>query len=183
MTDPPPTFATNTLLALDTSTPYLALAYGPEALVREVGRQHAELLPAALDELLRGKKPSGVVVGIGPGSYTGVRVGASYALGLARAWGVGVRGVSTLESLVDAAQSGLQAVSLDARKGMVYGAIYEVEGGAVMREVLPPAKFEAADFETQAAGLPWRRDPVPDPVALALAGARHGLAEWQLQYL
>ncbi len=173
-------------LALETATPYLALAYGSRSLVREVGRQHAERLPQALRELLPEQCPgavSHIVIGVGPGSYTGVRVGASYALGLGRAWGLQVLGVSTLESLIDSAQNGVQAVSLDARKGALYGAIYEIVGGAVQREVVPPAKFTAEDFAVRAAGLYWRKDAVPDPVALALAGERHGQEAWQLQYL
>lgn len=169
-------------LALETATPYLALAYGSRVVLREVGRQHAELLPAAARELLAGERPSAVVVGTGPGSYTGLRVGASYALGLGRAWGVPVLGVSSLYSLTDRTQSGLQAVSLDARKGMLYGAIYQVEGGKI-EEVLAAGKWSADEFAAHAAGLVWRQDPAPDPIALALAAEQHGQTQWQLTYL
>ena len=84
-------------LAIETATPYLALGLsGPQGrwtLLSEVGRAHAEQLPAALTALLEeAQLPKSavqrLVIGTGPGSYTGVRVGASYALGLGRALGV-----------------------------------------------------------------------------------------------
>ena len=183
---------TRATLAIDTATPYLALgllgAGHAWTWRREVGRQHAEQLPGAVDELLHtsglGKGDIGqIVIGCGPGSYTGLRVGASYALGLGRAWNVPVRAVSSLEALIDAGQDGLQAVSLDARKGQVYGALYRVSGGAVSRVQLPAGKYEQESFAEQVLGHPWRKDPVPDPLALARAGQLRGVSGWQLQYL
>lgn len=177
-------------LAIETATPYLALGLiGPgteRSLRREVGRTHAEQLPDALDELLTGverRQIARLVVGTGPGSYTGVRVGASYGLGLGRALGVPVLGVGTLEALIDPQLGGLQAVSLDARKEQLYGALYEVSGGVVVRTVIKPDRSGSADFAAQVAGHPWRRDPAPDALVLARAGLAHGTAHWTLQYL
>ena len=183
---------TRATLAIDTATPYLALgllgAGGTWTWRREVGRQHAEQLPGALEDLLRasglGRNDIGqVIIGFGPGSFTGLRVGASYALGLGRAWDIPVLAVSSLEALIDAGRIGLQAVSLDARKGQIYGALYRVAGGAVKAAQLAPGKYEYEAFAEQVLGHPWRKDPAPDALALARAGQLRGVSEWQLQYL
>nr|WP_156103536.1 tRNA (adenosine(37)-N6)-threonylcarbamoyltransferase complex dimerization subunit type 1 TsaB [Deinococcus sp. YIM 77859] len=182
-------------LALDTATSFLTLALawdGAEAqLSEEVGRAHAERLPDAAKALFkRAGLPffaQTIVLGTGPGSYTGVRVGASYALGLGRVWGAPVRGVSTLEALVRGASGsvpeGEVAVSLDARRGNVYGAVYEVRGGVVTRVIHAPEKRPLAEFEALAAGLPHHRDTPPDGLALLRAGLAHGATEWALAYL
>lgn len=182
-------------LALDTATPFLTLALtwegGELALSEEVGRAHAERLADAVRALFgRAGLPfraERIAIGTGPGSYTGVRVGASYALGLGRAWGAPVLGVSTLEALVRGPDGlvpeGEVAVSLDARRGHVYGAVYEVRGGVVTRTVHLPKKRLLEEFETLAAGLPHHRDTAPDGLALLRAGLAHGEREWTLAYL
>ncbi|AWN23665.1 tRNA (adenosine(37)-N6)-threonylcarbamoyltransferase complex dimerization subunit type 1 TsaB [Deinococcus irradiatisoli] len=179
-------------LALDTATPYLALGlltpHGEFSWRQEVDRAHAEALPGAVQALLgeAGVDPrqlGQLVVGTGPGSYTGVRVGASYALGLGRAIGAAVVGLPSLESLIDAGTEGEQAVSLDARKGQVYGAVYRVLGGVVVEEVLPAAKYPRETFAAEVGGRLWRQDPAPDALVLARSGAARGRSDWQLQYL
>lgn len=178
-------------LALDTATPFLTLALswagGTVQRSEEVGRAHAERLPEAVQALFAEAglpfRASAVVIGTGPGSYTGVRVGASYALGLGRVWGAEVRGVPTLEALVSEAADGAVAVSLDARRGNVYGAVYEVAGGVVTGVLHPPAKQTLEAFEARAAGLPHLRDVPPDGLALLRAGQDHGEAAWALAYL
>ncbi|MDV6375030.1 tRNA (adenosine(37)-N6)-threonylcarbamoyltransferase complex dimerization subunit type 1 TsaB [Deinococcus arenicola] len=188
------TLLTPVILALDTATPHLTLALrwdgGEVAFSKEVGRAHAEELPAATRELFAGAGLSFhadlIVIGTGPGSYTGVRVGASYALGLGRVWGAAVRGISTLEALVRG--DGPQAVSLDARKGNVYGAVYEVRAGAVDSVQHAPHKLSLEDFQALAGSLPQLPNPTPPDLApngLALleAGVRHGTENWELAYL
>ncbi|GGL96370.1 tRNA (adenosine(37)-N6)-threonylcarbamoyltransferase complex dimerization subunit type 1 TsaB [Deinococcus aerophilus] len=182
----PPTLVT---LALDTATPWLTLALswpgGEATFSREVGRAHAEELPAAARDLFAGAglpfHAGAIVIGTGPGSYTGVRVGASYALGLGRVWGAAVWGVSTLEGLVRG--DGPQAVSLDARKGNVYGAVYGVVGGAVEDVRHPPQKYTQEDFAALTGPLPHHHDAAPDGLALLRAGLRHGTQNWALAYL
>lgn len=176
-------------LALDTATPYLTLALmwpsGELERVQEVGRASAERLAgetrALFDMAGLPFHAQTIVIGTGPGSYTGVRVGASYALGLARVWGAEVRGVSTLESLVSG--DGKQAVSLDARKGNVYSAVYEVEQGVVTQLLQPVARRNIEEFEGSLGGVPHRRDPVPSGLALLKAGLSHGVKDWELAYL
>lgn len=176
-------------LALDTATPFLTLALtwdnGALEQAQEVGRAHAELLPEAVRALFAGAGlpffADQIVIGTGPGSYTGVRVGASYALGLGRVWGAPVLGVSTLESLVRA--DGPQAVSMDARKGHRYAAIYQVQDGVVSSVVQPPAKVEAEAFAQSLGGMVHHQDTPPSGLALLRAGLAHGQRDWELSYL
>ncbi len=176
-------------LALDTATPYLTLALawdgGELEHSSEVGRAHAERLAEAVAALFRQAglpfSADQIVIGTGPGSYTGVRVGASYALGLGRVWGAPVLGVSTLEGLV--VGRGPQAVSLDARKGNVYCAVYEAENGVVNRVLQAPGKQEGAAFAAANAHLPYHHDAAPGGLSLLRAGLAHGFKDWELAYL
>lgn len=176
-------------LALDTATGFLTLALawadGELSVSREVGRAHAELLPEATRELFARAglsfRATTIVIGSGPGSYTGVRVGASYALGLAAVWNAQVRGVSTLEGLVRG--DGPQGVSLDARKGNVYGAVYDVRCGTVSAVHSPPAKRSLTDFQEELGAVPHHHDLPPGGLALLRAGLAHGVTDWTLAYL
>ncbi|WP_407539383.1 tRNA (adenosine(37)-N6)-threonylcarbamoyltransferase complex dimerization subunit type 1 TsaB [Deinococcus radiomollis] len=178
------------VLSIETGTSYLSLGLSVGDLsfmrVLEVGRAAAERLPAELEALYQGAgialRAEVIVVGTGPGSYTGLRVGASYALGLGRAWGVPVLGVPTLEALTGT-QDCTVAVSLDARKEHVYGAVYRIAGGVVTETLQTAAKYALADFEALSSGLPWQRDGAPDPLVLAANGLHHGQREWELSYL
>ena len=181
---------TQTVLSIECGTPHLSLGLmvNGQAFSRtlEVGRTHAERLPFELEALFAEAalplRADRIVIGSGPGSYTGLRVGASYALGLGRAWGVPVLGVCTLEGLAGMTD-GAVAVSLDARKEHVYGAVYRLAGGVVAETLHPAAKYPLAEFGALAAGLEWRRDVPPDPLVLARNGLDHGHEEWELVYL
>ncbi len=77
----------------------LALFDGPELLGAShqvIGRGHAEQLVPALAELPGGGRADQIWVGIGPGSFTGVRVGIAAARGLGLAWNVPVLGFASL---------------------------------------------------------------------------------------
>lgn len=94
-------------LAISTSSPALsvALVAGPCVLARDhrlIGRGHAEALVPAVAALLEGQpRPGAILVDVGPGSYTGIRIGIAAARALGLAWGVPVHGMSAL-SLVAA---------------------------------------------------------------------------------
>ena len=102
----------------------------------EAGMVHGREIAPAADRLLRaaGKGPADldlVAVDIGPGSYTGLRVGLAAAKGLAYALGRPMIGVPSLDLLAEAA-AGLGstiAAALDAKWDQVYGAIYEIRNG------------------------------------------------------
>jgi tRNA threonylcarbamoyladenosine biosynthesis protein TsaB len=136
-------------------------------LERDVGRPAAlgerpsghgrELLPA-IDALVAeagiAKADIGTVaVSIGPGSYTGLRIGITAAKTVAWALGCDLVGVSTLEALArEAVQSAPEGTRrlvpvVDARQREVYAAVFDLEGGTVTRasgsddQALPPAEF------------------------------------------
>lgn len=97
------------LLAIDTSASVCAAGVyeGETELAREapdIGKGHAEHLMAVIDAALQraGKSYADlgrIVVAVGPGSFTGIRVGVSAARGLALATGVPAVGVSNLEAI------------------------------------------------------------------------------------
>lgn len=143
-------------VALETSTarPSLAARRGErlEEATLTGERPHASDLLPTLEALLArlGAAPAelaSVVVGTGPGSYTGLRVGIATALGLARGAGAALRGVPSLEALafgeLDPGQSA--AFLLDARQGELYLARYQRDPGEV-RPLLAPCVTTAAEL-------------------------------------
>jgi tRNA threonylcarbamoyl adenosine modification protein YeaZ len=115
-------------LVLDTSTPAVTaglvdlsdLQVLAEA-VEVDGRRHGELLALNLRSVLRAGEPETVVVGVGPGPFTGLRVGIVTAAAFAEARGLPVHGVCSLDGL---AAPGTGAVT-DARRKEVYWAAYD----------------------------------------------------------
>jgi tRNA threonylcarbamoyladenosine biosynthesis protein TsaB len=113
-----------------------------------------------------------LAVSIGPGSFTGLRIGLSVAKGLALATGVPVVGVPTLEAYARTAgpRPGLLCPVLDARKGEVYAAAFRWRGSEVecvaAANAVAPERFAASLREAATlvgdgvdayAGL-WRRE-------------------------
>ena len=126
------------VLALDTATPTLIAgvarwsAEGAEVLAeRSVpsGNRHAELLTPAIHGVLEDAGVAmsalgAVVTGLGPGPFTGLRVGIVTALTLADARGLPVFGICSL----DAVGSGARTVVTDARRKEVYWAAFAADG-------------------------------------------------------
>ncbi|WP_405892952.1 tRNA (adenosine(37)-N6)-threonylcarbamoyltransferase complex dimerization subunit type 1 TsaB [Streptomyces sp. NBC_01527] len=152
------------LLAVDTATPAVTVAlYDGAAVVAESSqvdaRRHGELLLPAVDRVL-GEAGTGldavtaVVVGVGPGPYTGLRVGLVTAATFGSVLSVPVHGLCTLDALAYAAgRSGLEgpfAVATDARRKEVYWARYEDP----RTRTGEPAVDRPADIAEQLAGLP-----------------------------
>ncbi|MBI5508273.1 MAG: tRNA (adenosine(37)-N6)-threonylcarbamoyltransferase complex dimerization subunit type 1 TsaB [Deltaproteobacteria bacterium] len=79
---------------------------------------------------------AGIVVGIGPGSFTGLRVGLALAKGLSLGTGVGLYAGSSLAMLAASAGAGLVAPVLDARRGEIFGALYDVAADGTVAPVL-----------------------------------------------
>lgn len=90
------------LLVIDTSTAACTTALfdeGGACLARRsdiIGRGHAERLMPMVEELLAGRRATRILVGVGPGSFTGIRVGLAAAQGLAIGWDAEVAGMSSL---------------------------------------------------------------------------------------
>ncbi|WP_293484672.1 tRNA (adenosine(37)-N6)-threonylcarbamoyltransferase complex dimerization subunit type 1 TsaB [Phenylobacterium sp.] len=113
------------------------LAHGCEVMAR--GHQE-RLAPMAQAVMAEAGLPFGrlerIGVTVGPGSFTGLRVGVAFAKGLGSALGRPVAGVGTLEALA-AEADGLVAAALDARRGQVYLQIFEAGAALMAPDVLP----------------------------------------------
>lgn len=118
------------VLVLDTSTPAVSVGLvgdDGDLLVERVvvdGRRHGELLAVGLHEVLAVAAPTGVVVGVGPGPFTGLRVGIMTAAVLAQTRGLPVVGVCSLDGLAGPDT----VVMTDARRKEVYWAVYDAAG-------------------------------------------------------
>jgi tRNA threonylcarbamoyl adenosine modification protein YeaZ len=152
------------LLALDTATPAVTVALHDGTSVvasssQVDARRHGELLLPAVDRVLaeagtRLDAVTGVVVGVGPGPYTGLRVGLMTADTFGLALGVPVHGLCTLDALAyEAADAGLTGpfvVATDARRKEVYWARYDDP----RTRAGEPAVDRPADLAEAVAGLP-----------------------------
>jgi tRNA threonylcarbamoyladenosine biosynthesis protein TsaB len=211
------------LVAIETATDLGSVALGAggdvagEVLVGTRSR-HAEVILPALEFLLRSlglarQDLSGVVVGGGPGSFTGVRVAAATARGLAHGLGVPLYAYSSLAAAAatTAVMEGPVCPMFDARRGEVYAACYRLLSGGAVETVLPPWAAPVEEVLERVAALaprfvgegairyaarlgiepPW---PV-EPRASALlriaaadlagpgAGRVHDLAGWEPDYV
>ncbi len=126
------------ILALETSTEYCSVALWQDGKMTSrcelVGQRHSELLLEFLDSLLReaGVKIAqldGIAFGMGPGSFTGVRIACGVAQGLALGADLPVVGVCTLQALAQASGHDKVIAALDARMGEIYHAAYEKRAG------------------------------------------------------
>lgn len=136
------------VLALDTSTSVGSVAVGEGDRLRaevvvNVGAGHSAALLPAVDAALRsaGLAPAdlrAVVVGGGPGSFTGVRIGAATAKGIVHALSVPLYAYSGLLATAAGCWGAERPVCalFDARRRDVYAACYHLDGG--VREVFPP---------------------------------------------
>jgi tRNA threonylcarbamoyladenosine biosynthesis protein TsaB len=169
------------LLGIDTATPQVSVAFGDATRVLgEVhlagGRRHAEQLAPAID-YLRGElavdlgQLAAIAVGLGPGLFTGMRVGVTTAKVMAQALRIPVVGVPSLDLVAYELRhtTRMIVVVFDARRREVFHARYVPVPGGVQRvseyEVGPPADLvadlEAHDDELLLAGdgiEPYRRE-------------------------
>ncbi|MDK2124264.1 tRNA (adenosine(37)-N6)-threonylcarbamoyltransferase complex dimerization subunit type 1 TsaB [Parachitinimonas caeni] len=134
------------LLALDTSTDHLSLSLilDDQQIDRawQVGQQHSELTLPYLRQLLADCQLSlsqldGIAVGIGPGSFTGLRIGCGIVQGLAFGIDRPVVGINTLAALATATTGPRAFVAMDARMSQVYYAAFERDANGVPHEVIP----------------------------------------------
>jgi tRNA threonylcarbamoyladenosine biosynthesis protein TsaB len=114
---------------------------------------HAERLLSTIDLVLKEahmaiEDMDGLAVSLGPGSFTGLRIGVSTIKGLAFATGKPVSGVSTLDALAYpiASTPYLICPILNARKGEVYAAFYRYEDGGRMKQQSPHQVVKIGDL-------------------------------------
>jgi tRNA threonylcarbamoyl adenosine modification protein YeaZ len=134
------------LLAIETSTRQLGVAVvGESGVVSSfellADYPHAVELPGAVDRTVKAaglklEQLEGVAIDIGPGSFTGLRIGLAFAKALVYRWKKPIIGVSSLDVLAAnvAAAPGLVCPVLDARQKNVYLARYRIEQGRLNRQ-------------------------------------------------
>ena len=163
------------VLALDTALGACSVALLDEGKIRarryqDLTRGHAEVLMGLVSEVeeeagLRALECDRLGVTIGPGTFTGLRVGLAAARGLALATGLPLVGITTLQAIAANADSekgrqmdpqkdsgeGRILALLDARRGEVYGQLFEA--GEALKPVTPPQvlTLEAAEALTREA--------------------------------
>jgi tRNA threonylcarbamoyl adenosine modification protein YeaZ len=190
------------VLVIDSATPAITAAtveIGADgnvtALAEKVtidARAHGELLAPSIASVLAdlGKAPAdlaAIVVGVGPGPFTGLRVGLATAASMADALGIPAYGVCSLDG-IGRITRGHVLVATDARRREVYWATYRDGVRDADPAVAKPADLHlATDIEAafgdgahlyqQVIGLPVAEGPrYPDPRALAGAAVERILA-------
>ncbi|MEL6344254.1 MAG: tRNA (adenosine(37)-N6)-threonylcarbamoyltransferase complex dimerization subunit type 1 TsaB [Myxococcota bacterium] len=151
------------VLGIDTAGPVVGAAWvspnGVQTWSQRVTRKADRVLLPAIAELLKAADAEAaggidlIAVSVGPGAFTGLRVGVSAALGVAFARALPVVAVSSLAARAMMARDGRTFAVLDARKGKVYAGVYNAipdvpdligeEADAVLRDILPDAPFVA----------------------------------------
>lgn len=133
-------------LLIETSTERGVIAYGNQHEIifsKELpfGPSQSKFLLPYLSEALQAcgdfSLLKGIGVGMGPGSYTGMRLGVSVAQGLAYSWKVPLIGVSSLEGFVPSQPLRKYTAILDARIGGVYFQTTEVDQEGVLHKSFP----------------------------------------------
>lgn len=139
------------ILAFDTSTAACTAALfdgtGQCIASRDeiIGRGHAERLVPMIAELLEGRRADRILVGVGPGSFTGIRVAIAAAHGMAIGWDAEVAGMSSL-ALLAASAVGPARVAAAVQGGHGELFVQEFEKGQAVGDTLnlPPSSAAAA---------------------------------------
>ena len=124
---------------------------------RDGATAHGPSLPALVQEALAVSDVDEVVVGMGPGPFTGLRVGIAFAQSFALARAIPVRGVCSLDAIAAQIQEADFIITVDARRKEVYWARYT--NGVRVGE-------PAVNFPADVAGAPIHADLFPDMQAL-----------------
>jgi tRNA threonylcarbamoyladenosine biosynthesis protein TsaB len=171
------------ILAVDTTgeSGSIALVAGDGRVIEEVILESpdglAHVLFVAIEQLLarHGIAVNDIEVfasASGPGSFTGVRVGLTAVKGLAEATGRKVIAVSNLQVLAAFGTREMRATVVDARRGEIYGAVYDAALELVRDEVVMKADdwlatLPAGDLEIISYGYPLNRELTEAPHVLA----------------
>lgn len=145
------------ILAVDSATPVAGVALMDEKrLIKEeysnYKKTHSESLMPMVDRVMRESRCrltdlDGIAITIGPGSFTGLRIGLATAKGMALASGLPLVALSTLEVLAAnvIGGDGLICPILDARRNEVYGGLYRMKA-FTPENVYPPGAYEPEEF-------------------------------------
>lgn len=182
------------LLVIDTSGPQCAagiyddgsstmLAFRSET----IGKGHAELLPGMIEASTAEadiplKALERIAVTIGPGSFTGIRVGVAMARGLALSLGIPAVGVTTLqvvaEKVLEIGPPVPVLAAIDARRDEIYAQVFSPEGEALTEPAVydydhvraMAARFDAIVTGSGAVILDGASSPQVDPMPLDIIG-------------
>jgi len=157
------------VLGIDTATPQTSVALGTERgtkaqMALSAGaRSHEEIVTPAIQHLLQWSDTSisqlgGVAVGIGPGLFTGLRVGVQTARTLAQFLTVPIIGTPSLDILAFPLRDARRSIGavIDARRGEVFYAMYRPTPGGIARMT----EFAVGSPDALVAELQSRRDEV-----------------------
>ena len=172
------------LLGLDTATPAVTVALhdGSQPLAQLVtvdAHRHAELLAPAIAKVVADAGASqrdltGIVVGVGPGPYTGLRIGLVTARVLGAALGIPVYGLCSLDVIaadVDYAGEDF-LVATDARRRELYWARYDSTGQRIIGpEVSKPALIPVSGLPAAGEGPMLYPEVLPDGLGPAFPAA------------
>jgi tRNA threonylcarbamoyladenosine biosynthesis protein TsaB len=144
------------LLAFDTSSAACtaALFDGERCVARKdelIGRGHSERLVPMIAELLDGRTATNILVGTGPGSFTGIRVAIAAAHGLAIGWNAELHGMSSLALLAAGANSeGEVAAAVAGGHGELFVQQFDAMTAKPTSELRNVVPAEAAKLATAA---------------------------------
>jgi tRNA threonylcarbamoyladenosine biosynthesis protein TsaB len=172
------------LLAFDTATPAVTVALhdGGQPLAQLVtvdAHRHAELLTPAIERIIAEagadrRDLTGVAVGVGPGPFTGLRVGLVTARVLGAALGIPVYGVCSLDIIAADTDAGGKdfLVTTDARRRELYWARYDADSKRVHGpEVARPGDLDVAGLSAAGEGPVLYPDALPDGIGPAYPAA------------
>lgn len=146
---------------METSSPRLSLAVGDGTRVLAQYRgplewRHAEILFDALEHAFKKarcsvQKLTGIAVSIGPGSFTGIRIGLAAARALGQALRIPVVGVNSLEIMAAGAETTAEfrCPRIDALRGQMYSALYRVGKDGALIRVLREAIVEEESWSAR----------------------------------
>ena len=176
------------ILALETSAKAVSAAITEDGRVlasgyQDTGLTHSRTLMPIVEHLFQntGLSPESVdaiAVAVGPGSFTGIRIGVSAAKGLAFALDKPAVGVSTLAAMARNAAfaGGLIVCAMDARRQQVYNALFAAEDGVLTR-LTPDRAVSLPDLAEELRGDPRPKTVVGDGAVLCAAFlTEHGVS-------
>jgi tRNA threonylcarbamoyl adenosine modification protein YeaZ len=144
------------LLAFDTSSAACtaALFDGGTCVAQRdelIGRGHSERLVPMIAELLQGARPTSILVGVGPGSFTGIRVAIAAAHGLAIGWSAQLEGMSSLALLAAGASGeGEVAAAVIGGHGELFVQQFDASTAEPTSDIRNLVPAEAAHFASAA---------------------------------
>lgn len=177
------------VLSIDTTAPAgsVALSDGERLIAQEQqaeGGTHAERLLHSIQRLFEtagwtSSSVEGIAVAIGPGSFTGLRIGIATAKALSIAGGIPIAGVSSLAALAFNGREHPGAVVplIDARRGELYFSAWRADGQGRFSEVMPEGVAPPGTVAEMLSALPGELLLVGDGARVYGAALKHALGD------